>query len=72
MIVINGHLLIRVGEFSTKFFVYMLKTNREFLSCQVVGVCCNGDVERRVETHIGKERSGVCRGVNAIVEGEFG
>ena len=36
MIVINCHLLIRVGEFSTKFFVYMLKTNREFLSCWVV------------------------------------
>ena len=71
-VIINGHLLIRVGKFSTKFFMYMLKTNREFLSCRVIGVCGDGDIKRGVETHIGKERSSVHRRFDAIVEGKLG
>ena len=60
MIIINGHLLIGVGKFSMKFFMYVLKMNRKFLSCWVIGVCGDRDIERGVETHIGEEGSSVC------------
>ena len=71
MIIINSHLFIGVGKFGTKFFMYVLKMNRNFLSCQVIGVCGDRDIERGVETHIGKEGSSVCRRINAIIEGEL-
>ena len=71
MIIIYNHLLVRVGQFSVKFIMYVVEMNGKFLSCWVICVHSNWGLERRVETHVGKERSGVCWGIHGIFEGEL-